>query len=199
MIKDYFNIAFQSLRKRFLRTSLTMLGIFIGIASVVALISLGQGMQYAINSQFASVGSDKVILQGASAGFGPPGQNTAGKVEKRDLDIVKRVLGVDMAAGRLLRSVNIEYGDSTQTIFAASLPGKNQEERNLVIEANNLKVEKGRMLKSDDRKKLIVGYHYWNDEHFSKKLSVGSRISVNGESFEVIGLMPKIGAGRMNL
>ena len=42
-MKDHFIIALGGLRKRFLRTSLTMLGIFIGIAAVVALISLGQG------------------------------------------------------------------------------------------------------------------------------------------------------------
>ena len=63
MIKDYTLLAIGSLRKRFLRTLLTLIGIFIGIASVVALISLGQGMQAAINQQFASVGADKIIIQ----------------------------------------------------------------------------------------------------------------------------------------
>ena len=75
MLKDYFIIAVGGLRKRFLRTSLTMIGIFIGIAAVVALISLGQGMTNAINSQFSSLGTDKIIAQGVQAGFGPPGQN----------------------------------------------------------------------------------------------------------------------------
>src|SRR3989344_5989818 len=101
MLKDYTTLAIGNLRKRYLRTLLTMIGIFIGIASVAALISLGQGMQEAINQQFASVGTDKIIVQGASATLGPPGQNSAGIISKHDLEIVKRVSGVDKVAGRI--------------------------------------------------------------------------------------------------
>ncbi|MCX6708998.1 MAG: ABC transporter permease, partial [Candidatus Woesearchaeota archaeon] len=106
-VKDYFLIAFGDLRKRFLRTSLTMLGIFIGIAAVVALISLGQGMRDVINQQMGSVGYDKIMVQGATAGFGPPGANTAGKVSEHDLSIIENVPGVDVAGGRLLRGVTV--------------------------------------------------------------------------------------------
>ena len=195
MLKDYVVIAWGSLRKRFLRTSLTMLGIFIGIAAVVALISLGQGMQAAINQQFASVGTDKVIVQGASAGFGPPGQNAAGIVDKDDLRLVRQVSGVRRAAGRLLRSANIELGDETKVLFAASIP-EEAEDRDLVIEANNIKVARGRMLKPGDRKKAVVGNHLWTIGHFPKPITVGTKLSVNGVQFEVIGLLDKIGAGR---
>jgi putative ABC transport system permease protein len=195
MLKDYFIIAFGSLRKRFLRTSLTMIGIFIGIAAVVALISLGQGMQDAINQQFASVGADKVIVQGASAGFGPPGQDTSGIVDDHDLGIVRKVAGVSRAAGRLLRSVTIEYADQTTTSFAASLP-EEPEDRDLVVEANNLKVAHGRLLKAADRKKTMVGNNYWARKEFDKPVEVGAKLLVNGVQFEVVGLLQKIGAGR---
>ncbi len=194
-MKDYFLIAFGSLRKRFLRTSLTMLGIFIGIATVVALISLGQGMQDAINAQFASIGSDKVIVQGASAGFGPPGQNTAGIVDKNDLEIVRKIQGVKRAAGRLLRSVNLEFEENTVTSFAASL-SEDAEDGALIIEANNLRAEYGRMLKPSDSKKIMVGNHFWTIDHFGKPLEIGSKLYVNGEKFEIAGLLDKIGAGR---
>lgn len=195
MLKDYLVIASGSLRKRFLRTSLTMLGIFIGIAAVVALISLGQGMQAAINQQFASVGTDKVIVQGASAGFGPPGQSAAGMVDKHDLRLLRQVPGVKRAAGRLLRSASIELGDETKVLFAASIP-EEPEDRDLVIEANNIKVARGRMLKPGDRKKAVVGNHLWTTEHFPKPITIGTKLSVNGVQFEVIGLLDKIGAGR---
>ena len=51
-MKDYFFLAFNNLKRRKLRSWLTMIGIFIGIAAVVALISLGQGMQNYINEEF---------------------------------------------------------------------------------------------------------------------------------------------------
>ncbi|HLC32302.1 MAG TPA: ABC transporter permease [Candidatus Nanoarchaeia archaeon] len=195
MIKDYTVLAIGSLRKRFLRTLLTMIGIFIGIASVVALISLGQGMQAAINQQFASVGTDKILIQGAAAGFGPPGQNAAGTVDKEDLELIRKVPGVDRAAGRLLRSATLEYADDTQVTFAASLP-EEVEARDLVIEANNLKTAQGRMLKAGEKGKILVGNNFWTSEEFPKKVELGSKILVNGKSFEVVGLLDKIGAGR---
>ena len=195
MLKDYLIIAFGSLRKRFLRTSLTMLGIFIGVAAVVALVSLGQGMQDAINQQFAGVGTDKIIIQGASAGFGPPGQDAAGEVDEHDLRIVKKVPGVHRAAGRLLRSVTVEHADETETMFAASVP-EEADDRDLVLEANSVKVEKGRMFRPGDTKKIVVGNHLWTTDHFPKPIVVGTKLLVNGVKYEVVGLLKKIGAGR---
>ena len=62
MIQDYFKIAFNSIRHRGLRTWLTLVGIFIGIAAVVALISVGQGLQGAIQAQFNDLGTDKILI-----------------------------------------------------------------------------------------------------------------------------------------
>src|SRR3989344_3090785 len=194
MLKDYFAIAYGSLRKRFLRTSLTMLGIFIGIAAVVSLISLGQGLSDAINQQFASVGTDKVIVQGASPGFGPPGQTAAGKVTKDDLELVRRVPGVARAAGRLLKSATLEFADETRVEFLASLP-HDAEDRDLVVEANGLKVQSGRMLKSSDKGKVLVGNNYAGTEDFKKPIVPGSKILLNGEQFDVVGVLKKIGSG----
>ena len=56
-------IAVQNIIKRKKRAALTMLGIFIGIAAVVALVSLGQGLQQTINAQFEKVGADKIFVE----------------------------------------------------------------------------------------------------------------------------------------
>lgn len=189
MLKDYFFIAFGSLRKRFLRTSLTMLGIFIGIASVVALISLGQGMQNAINGQFASIGTDKVTVQGADAGFGPPGQNTAGVIDEGDLRLVRGTQGVDRAAGRLLKSVTTEFNDESRVIFASSLP-HDAEGRKLVEDSLNLELDSGRLLKSADAGKIVLGNGVWT-EAFDEQIVVGDKIVLNGKTFDVVGVLDK--------
>jgi putative ABC transport system permease protein len=191
MLKDYFIIAFGSMQKRFLRTSLTMLGIFIGIAAVVSLISLGQGMQNAINAQFASIGSDKIIIQAATAGMGPPGANTAGFIGKDDLELVSKMSGVKASFARLLRSVSAEYQGEAENLFVASMP-EEEPDRQLSIDTNSLRVEQGRMLKQSDSKKIVVGNNVWQGKQFSKDMTIGSKILLNGEQFEVIGLMPKI-------
>ncbi|MEM3154175.1 MAG: ABC transporter permease [Candidatus Woesearchaeota archaeon] len=196
MLKDYFVIALGGLRKRFLRTSLTMLGIFIGIAAVVALISLGQGMQDAINQQFASIGTDKITVQGVQAGFGPPGELSAGKVTEDDLKLVRSVPGIQRAAGRLLRSVTVEHGDEVEVFFAGSIP-EEAEDRDLVLESLDVEVAHGRLLKSGETGKLVVGSGIWDDNEFRKPIVVGTKLLLNGKSYEVVGLLDK-GAAFIN-
>ena len=94
-----------------------------------------------------------------------------------------------------MRSVNLEYGTSVIVTFGASLP-EEQEARGLVIDANNIKTKKGRMLKPGESNKILVGNHLWTIDHFSKDIALGSKMLINGKTFEVIGLLDKIGAGR---
>src|SRR3989344_37114 len=113
MIKDYFFLGFGNLRHRGLRSWLTMLGIFIGIAAVVSLISLGQGLQEAITEQFEQLGSDKIIIQPKT--IGPPGSTSLDSLllKSEDLDVIKNVNGVEGAVGALIRSSPVTYGKET--------------------------------------------------------------------------------------
>ena len=96
MVKDYFRLAYRSARQRKLRSWLTMIGIFVGIAAVVALVSLSQGMQNAIAEQFVSLGSDKLVVQSAETGFGPPGTDVSNTLVSKDKDVIEKVNGVDV-------------------------------------------------------------------------------------------------------
>ena len=62
MIEDFFKLGWSNIRKRKLRSWLTMIGIFIGIAAVVSLISLGQGLQNYIDDEVARRGRDKIMI-----------------------------------------------------------------------------------------------------------------------------------------
>ena len=66
---DYFRLAYKSALTRKIRSWLTMIGIFIGIAAVVSLISLSQGLQNAIADQFIVIGSDKIAIQASGGGL----------------------------------------------------------------------------------------------------------------------------------
>lgn len=190
MLSEYLKLAVGSLRKRFTRTLLTMIGIFIGIAAVVALVSLGQGLQAAINDQFASVGTDKVFIQGASVGFGPPGFDAAGKVDEDDLNLIQGIPGVGRAAGRIIDSLEMQYGKELDVVTMSSFPNQ-PDERDLVKEALSLKVEVGRDLRSQDNKKALVGWEYWGSKKYDNPMKVGSKFKLQGETFEVVGLMEK--------
>ena len=98
MLKDYLMLSFRSLTKRKLRSWLTLIGIFIGISAVVALIGLGEGMRFAINSQFGFLGKD-ILSVTASGGFGPPGTGVINPLTDKELNRIKSVSGVSGAAG----------------------------------------------------------------------------------------------------
>jgi len=191
MIKDYFRLAYQGAKQRKLRSWLTMLGIFIGIAAVVALISLSQGLQIAIGEQFAQLGSDKIIIQGPSSGFGPPGTGVEVPLTKTDKEIIEKVPGVELAVGRLIRSVNLEFDDEVKYSYAASLP-KDGVEIDLAIEANNYKIGQGRLLKKGDKYKVMVGYDFAED-FFDTGIQLRDKIIIEDQNFAVVGILKKSG------
>ena len=70
MIQDYFKLAIKNLRKRKLRSFLTLVGIVISISIIFILVSLSLGLQSAIQEQFQQLGGDKFFIQPLGQ-FGP--------------------------------------------------------------------------------------------------------------------------------
>lgn len=191
MIKDYFVFAYQSAKNRKVRSWLTMIGIFIGIAAVVALVSLSQGMQEAINQEFVKLGSDKLIVSAAGSSFGPPGTAVSNPLTTEDEDVIEKVKGVDVAVGRLLRTARIEFSNEIVYDYIVSMPD-DSEGFQLAIEANDYSVESGRMLDKDDKNKVVLGYNTANDL-FDEKIELRDKINIQHQYFEVVGIMEDSG------
>ncbi|MBS3123156.1 ABC transporter permease [Candidatus Woesearchaeota archaeon] len=191
MLKDYLNLAYRSTKKRKIRSWLTMLGIFIGIAAVVSLVSLSQGMQKAIQEQFLKLGSDKLILQAAGSGFGPPGTAVSVPLTTKELEAVQKVNDVKLAVGRLLRITKLEFKDEVKYSYVASIP-EDEKERKLITEANNYKAGYGRLLEKNDLYKVLLG-HDFADNFFKQPLFLRHKIKIQNQNFEVIGILKKSG------
>lgn len=188
-MKDFFFLAFNNLRRRKLRSWLTMIGIFIGIAAVVGLISLGQGLQAAITQQFQQLGSDKIIIQTKT--FGPPGSSTGKLIlTSNDLDAVRQVRGVETAEGVLVKSTIVKFRQETQVTFAL---GITQEYLDLFQGTDATKVIEGRQLKVGDNFKVVVGYNNAFGDMWQKPVEVGNSIEINGQEFKIIGVQKKQG------
>ena len=192
MIKDYFIFSIKNLRNRKLRSWLTMIGIIIGITAVVSLISMGQGLKTAISLQFGDLGTDKLAVQ-ASGGFGPPGTAVVKPLTKDNLEKVKKVSGVKIAAGRLIRPAKIEHDNHATFSYVGSMPDR--EARKLIQEAQNLEAESGRLLKDSDKGKVMLGSNLGKeDAGLGKQVVVGSKILIEGKEFEVAGILKKLGS-----
>jgi putative ABC transport system permease protein len=191
MIRDYFVLGIKNLRNRRIRSWLTMIGIFIGIASVVALISLGQGLKGAILSQFSEAGSDKLVVQAAGLAIGPPGSGVIRPLTEKDADAVRRVTGVNLVAERLIRIARVEFRSQQNFLILGSLP--TDKSRALVTSVMRLEVESGRLLTPNDASKVIVGNDLATKKIFDKKLVVGDKLIINGRNFEIVGVMTRLG------
>ncbi len=191
MIKDYFKLAYRSARQRKLRSILTMIGIFIGIAAVVALISLSQGLKNAVAEQFVKLGADKLIVQAAGGGFGPPGTGVSVYLTEKDKEIISKTKGVDIAVGRLIRTVKGEFRNDQKYAYAVSLP-KDQDERNLVIEVNDYQIDQGSLLESSSEYQAVIGYNLQKD-FFDHELALRNKITLQGKVFEISGILKKTG------
>ncbi len=193
MSAEYLKLAVGNLAHRKTRSILTMIGIIIGIAAVIALISLGQGLETAVKLQFSALGSDRLIIQAKGAGFGPPGQNAAATLTKDDLETVQKAQYVRIAAGRLLRPVTVVFNDKEETLFAASVPDENADERALVLELTKPVLLEGRLLDINDHNKVLVGYRWARENRFDRPMRPGNKIVIDGTRFEVVGTLAQGG------
>jgi len=191
MLKDYVKYAFGTLRKRKLRSWLTMIGIFIGIAAVVSLIGLGEGLRNAINSQFNMLGPDIITVQASGLQYGPPGTGAVDPLEESYADEIAKIPGVKYAINRLLESGTMEFNDKLAFGMAGSMP--DGVHRKVVEEMIGLKPEQGRMLKDGDRNKVVLGNNFLDDDTFGKGMNSGDRVLINDKPFEVVGILKKSG------
>ena len=191
MIRDNFKLAFKNLSQRRLRSWLTMIGIFIGIASVVSLIGLGQGLRIAITSQFDFLGTDILSVQASGNTFGPPSSSVPNALSNDLVDKIEKINGVEAAYNRYLTSGTLEFNDKQVIGLAASVPIG--EDRKLFEKMLNLKTSSGRMLRQEDNKRLVLGNSFSDDSIFGKAVSSGDKVLLNGEKFEVIGVLEKKG------
>ena len=190
MIKDFFALSVSNLRRRKLRSWLTMIGIFIGIAAVVSLISLGQGLQDYISEQFEVMGANKlIVLPGSGIGLASA---SAEKLTSKDLDVIKKTRGVDIVAELVYGVSFLEFNDEVKRVFVIGLP--TEKVADIFRDMQGFEVEKGRELKEDDKDKVVVGYLVAKDKSvFEKGVELRDKIIIEKKEFRVVGIMRQIG------
>lgn len=190
MIQDFVKFAFGTFAHRPVRSWLTMLGIFVGIASVVALISIGEGLTAAVNEQFQQLGTDKIMISPGNSFFGiGPG---AVKLYDNDVEAVRKVAGVKIAGSMIYKTAKIKFNDKTAYLWTSGMP--TDETMKLIEDMQALKIKDGRMIKEGDKYKAVVGSLLrTGKDKFGKEIRVGDKILIEGQAFEVIGVLGVVG------
>ena len=179
--------------QRKIRSMLTIIGVFIGITAVFALISIGQGAQNFIDDQFKAAGSNRItVMAGGGGTISAPGSSLiSAKLYEKDVQTVARSRGVDFAQGYILQGVTLNFNDEKKSGFALGIPTDSMS-INEMRQANILNVVTGRYFKSGDKYSAIIGSGVSTD-FFSKDVVLGSKLLIDGQEFSVVGITEKTG------
>lgn len=181
MFFDYIRLAIRSMSHRKKRSWLTMIGILIGITAVVALISIGQSMQRAIDKQFEEFGHNIITITSGSA-RGSFGGGFSTRSISLDLETIRSVEGVEAVGGMLFKHAYVEAGVQAQIEGFLPVLGLSPAMKDLL---GGFEVERGRAFNSDDKFKAVLGSAIMED----LGVKLGDEISVEGRQFEVIGVL----------
>ena len=166
-----------------------MLGIFIGIATIVSLISLGEGLQSTVMSQFSNIGPDVITITASQ--FGPMA-TSAMPFTIREVNTIERVSGIDIVAMRSITSSRIRYRDISTGTQISSVP-RGEYGRNL-FEIANYNLERGRYFDDNDRYSIIIGSGLATHSRFDRDIRINDRVIINEQEFTVVGILESSGS-----
>jgi len=195
MLKDFFLLAGRSIVHRKVRSWLTVIGVFIGITAVVALISIGLGLDKTIKDQVAAVFGVDTFMIMHEGSFGPQHQNGGPGEFALDLDYLRSIEGVKVAAAVRQRTGFVQGppgpdGKSIQGFLPVmGLSYEMRTEFESFFGRLELQ-EGGRLFGEDDELVALLGAEMAERLH----TSVGDELSIAGDtdaelSFTIVGIL----------
>lgn len=195
---NLFKIAFRALNNNKLRAFLTMLGIIIGVASVITMLAIGQGSKRSIQAQISEMGSNMIMIH--------PGADIRGGV-RQNPSAMQTLKLADYEALRnetnFLNAVSPNVSASGQLIagnnnYPSSVSGVGTE----YLKIRQLTVEEGEMFDWEDirtsAKVCVIGQTI-ADNLFPDEDPIGKIIRCNQVPFRVIGLLEAKGYNSMGM
>jgi len=199
-IADIFRETFSALLSNKARSGLTILGIVIGIGSVIAMISVGQGSTASIQSSIQSLGSNLLMVSPSfQRGVGmqvSAGRGSARTLKQEDVDAIQKEIMLIKAIAPELSSRYqiIAKGTNTNTSVLGTTPNY-PEVRNVQIESGSFVSEQNVRSLS----KVAVLGPTTRDDLFGEGVNpIGQTIHINKVDFKVIGVTKEKGGSGMS-
>ena len=199
---DILHETYTALSANKARSGLTMLGIIIGIASVIAMTAIGQGAQNSISSSIQSIGSNLVIVMpGAQRSFGGPsgGRGNALSLTIEDANAIASSVSNIQTVVREVSSRKqvVATGTNTNTNIIGTEPSY-QTARNITIDEGNFISDQN---VSSGAKVAVLG-PTTRDDLFGTNATgvVGQKIRISGSEYSIVGItVAKGGSGFSNV
>jgi putative ABC transport system permease protein len=195
---EILGLSVHSLRYRNLRSWLAILGVVIGVASIVSLISISTGLQDQIKNQISGLGAQVITIspgggQAARGGFGGPpggfggGERSGKPITFKEAESLRTVAGVGVVDARLSKSVKVSYRNKNSSV---SVVGTDPVD---FLTSANVKIAKGRSLRASDKAAVVLGAQVVNRTFQGEDL-LDKQIKLDGQPFRVVGILNSTGA-----
>ena len=195
MYKESFLMAWASLIANKMRSILTMLGIIIGVAAVIALVSIGNGVKQDIQNSISSLGSNLLmVMPGAPRTPGVrPSAGSMKSLKVSDYEAISKLDGVKAASPMTNGSYVVIYQNKNWT---TSVSGVSYN----YLDVNNWSMKAGRFLSEknvQNRERVAVVGKTVVKNLFGDEDPVGAEIRVKNIPFRIIGVLNSKGSGAM--
>jgi putative ABC transport system permease protein len=195
-LRETMQVALESLRANKLRSFLTMLGIVIGIAAVIAMVALGSGAQQSVKDRIASLGTTllNVVPSQQRGGGGVASAAERAALTMDDVEAIEeRAQTVIAVQPEMARNLQVQYGNRNTNTSIVGTTANYLEVRKFVVES-------GRMFGDRDdmgrRRVAVLGPQVVTDLGvMSAEAMVGEAVRIDGVQFEVVGVLQSKGTG----
>ena len=179
-----------------LRSWLTIIGIVIGVGSVIGIISLGDSMQANVQSKLAEMDLTKISItpgysKASSNMPGPPGMggsSTDATLTDKDMRALQGLDSIQYKEGEISGSEKVKYLGQTATL---SITGVDPQVWKYMT---TLKTSSGRLLEPADKYVAVIGSKVAN-EIFDHNIGINQVITINNKSVRVVGILKEEGMG----
>jgi putative ABC transport system permease protein len=186
-------MAFESLLAKKSRSLLSMLGIIIGVSTVIAVFAIGQGAKNSVNEQFEGLSAKTIIISGMMMGRGGPGAGAAGssKLDVEDAKIIReQAKNVGIITGVIEGNSTVSYNSNEESF---SIVGSDLD----YFKISKQELSSGALFTEEDinskNKTAVLGSGVVETLYVDGSNPVGSTITVGGKKFEVIGVFKETG------
>ena len=189
-LSDTLRASFKGVTVNAMRSLLTMLGIIIGVGSVVLMSSVGQSMQGVILGQISSLGPKSMVIFPGKEG-GPPGVMSGfDSLTFEDLRELEQLRSIDQLAPVIFIQGRTSYGseEGSPQVFGVTQNFFNNQ---------NISAKEGRLLESEDidgAKAVAVLGQETAEKFFGSVYPLGKRLKVGNNHFTVVGVASALGS-----
>jgi len=196
-IKELFLAAIRSLLANKMRSFLTMLGVIIGVASVIALVSIGSGLKSYITDQFESLGSNLIYIVAGDLSSSEKGMGREmmasvynSKLEEKHIEIIKDLpLPLVGVSGYFELPIEAKYEENNFFTTGMAVDAG-------YADVSKVDIEEGKFFSAiaeERRKKVVVIGAKLKEELFSFRPVLGKEIMLGDYKFRVVGVLKEQG------